>query len=91
MAQTPTQPPIDLVSVPSLTVGTNTQETLPFQQQIENYSGPSLVHGNPCSVHDREALKQQDVLTGQARAELERAHHEIERLYGPSRISQTRT
>eukprot|EP00971_Amphidinium_carterae_P234073 4644864-Amphidinium_carterae.1 len=52
MAQTPNQPPIDLVSVPSSTVGPNTQNTLPFQQQIENYNGPSLIHGNARSVHE---------------------------------------
>eukprot|EP00971_Amphidinium_carterae_P236962 4702929-Amphidinium_carterae.1 len=51
MAQTPNQP-TDVVSVPSSTVGPNTQDTLPYQQQIENYSGPSLVHGNARSVHE---------------------------------------
>eukprot|EP00971_Amphidinium_carterae_P073944 1462156-Amphidinium_carterae.1 len=51
MAQTPNQPLPDVVSVPSSTVGPNTHDTLPYQQQIENYSGPSLIHGNPRSVH----------------------------------------
>eukprot|EP00971_Amphidinium_carterae_P262340 5203678-Amphidinium_carterae.1 len=52
MAQPPTPPMIDLTSIPSSTLGTSTQETLPFQQQIENYSGPSLIHGNARSVHE---------------------------------------
>eukprot|EP00971_Amphidinium_carterae_P293921 5835260-Amphidinium_carterae.1 len=56
MAQPPTPPMIDLTSIPSSNVGTSTQETLPFQQQIENYrlvySGPSLIHGNARSVHE---------------------------------------
>eukprot|EP00971_Amphidinium_carterae_P145653 2886575-Amphidinium_carterae.1 len=65
MAQTPNQPPIDLVSVPSSTVGPNTQDTLPFQQQIENYNGPSLVHGNARSVHEIMSPNPGDV-TGQA-------------------------
>eukprot|EP00971_Amphidinium_carterae_P218685 4340819-Amphidinium_carterae.1 len=52
MAQTPTQPPMDVVSVPCSTVGPNNQDILPFQQQIENYSGPLLVQGNARSVHE---------------------------------------
>eukprot|EP00971_Amphidinium_carterae_P245331 4872067-Amphidinium_carterae.1 len=52
MAQNPQQQVIDLVSVPSSTVGPNTQETLSFVQQIENYTGPPIIHGSPRSVHE---------------------------------------
>eukprot|EP00971_Amphidinium_carterae_P123758 2451134-Amphidinium_carterae.1 len=47
MAQTPNQRPIDIISVPSSTVGPNTQETLNYQHQVENYSGPPIIHGSP--------------------------------------------
>eukprot|EP00971_Amphidinium_carterae_P186751 3707025-Amphidinium_carterae.1 len=62
MAQTPNQTPIDIVSVPSSTVGPNTQETLPYQQQIENYSGPPIIHGSPRSVHEVMSPKPGDVI-----------------------------
>eukprot|EP00971_Amphidinium_carterae_P194787 3865227-Amphidinium_carterae.1 len=62
MAQPPSPRPTDVISIASSTVGPNTLDILPFQQQIENYSGPSLIHGG---IHEVVSPSPGDV-TGQS-------------------------
>eukprot|EP00971_Amphidinium_carterae_P120266 2382878-Amphidinium_carterae.1 len=55
MAQNPNQCPSDVISVPSSTVGPNTQETLNYQR-VENYTGPPIIHGSPRPDNEQEEL-----------------------------------
>eukprot|EP00971_Amphidinium_carterae_P168776 3343912-Amphidinium_carterae.1 len=64
MAQNPPTPPTEVISVPSSTVSPNTQDTLNYQQQVENYTGPSLITGQ--SRTDHEVMSPRPVeVTGQ--------------------------
>eukprot|EP00971_Amphidinium_carterae_P088489 1750876-Amphidinium_carterae.1 len=46
MAQNSNLRPNDVISVPSSTVGPKSQKTLNYQQQVENYTGPPIIHGS---------------------------------------------
>eukprot|EP00971_Amphidinium_carterae_P054217 1067763-Amphidinium_carterae.1 len=59
MAQNPTTPPPEVISVPSSTIGPNTQDTLNYQQQVDNYTGPSLITGH--SRTDNEVMSPRPV------------------------------
>eukprot|EP00971_Amphidinium_carterae_P192270 3814970-Amphidinium_carterae.1 len=62
MAQNPTIPPTEVISVPSSTVGPpNTQDTLNYQQQVENYTGPSLIHEHSRTEHEVMSPRPEDV------------------------------
>eukprot|EP00971_Amphidinium_carterae_P002071 40936-Amphidinium_carterae.1 len=65
-AKTPTIPPNKVISVASSTVGPNTQDTPNYQQQVENYTGPSLITAVLVPI-----MKALDVINGRVADRLE--------------------